>query len=206
MFDPVMIGDGWERSRREAKRSLQGLRDQHLLERSPQLTSRDGPPAHRAVARHCWVSDHGAPAGGRASSWSGASRRDVRQGRVVVVVLVAVRMIRRSCARGSTRTALPCRLERSRSRLPLGEVADQVVVRCWSDALTWLASTACFSRRSGRGLVWFRADGKGGGSSPLPLSARYRGRGGSPSTRDTGTRPPTGAEHVPGTGWKPAPG
>ena len=43
---------------------------------------------------------------------------------------------------------------------------------------------------------------RGGGRSCPHRGTRYRGRGGSPSTRDAGTRPPTGAEHVPGTGWK----
>ena len=78
---------GGSGGRREAERSLQGLRDQKLL-RPSTPTPRDRPPARRPVARHCWVTDPLAAPGrwpGIVLEWRQSEGR--WEGRVVVVVL-----------------------------------------------------------------------------------------------------------------------
>src|SRR3954447_16424271 len=90
MFEKPHDGEvgGGSGGRREAERSLQGLRHRGLLSQSAQSESRGDSAARGAAARHCWVTNPpGSP--GR---WPGLVlewRRDESrwQGRAVVVVL-----------------------------------------------------------------------------------------------------------------------
>jgi hypothetical protein len=79
---------GGSGGRREAERSLQGLRQQGLLGDSADRASRDPSLSREAVDRHCWVTN----AAGVRGRWPGIvlewRRHEGRwQGRAVAVVL-----------------------------------------------------------------------------------------------------------------------